>query len=425
MTLEGIALVFVTAVGACVGSFLNVVIYRLPAGRSIVHPPSHCPQCGQSLAWYDNVPVLAWFYLGGKCRRCRTPISFQYPAIEALTAAVFGGWFAVCYFTDLQPTMKAGGVAGTWPVLAVQLLLLAGLVAATVIDAKLYIIPLQIPWFNTAAAAGLTAAAGFGLAAAGAVELPAMSYFPAERLAAVGEPLNHAAAVRLAVERGASGTVFVAGQPWAIDGWAGVGIGGAAGVLASILLLRMGVLPQSFPEDPAAHDADTPAEDASPEAFLAHPHARREVLKECLFLVLPVVGAAIGSGLLNNTRGGLAPWLGALDGVLTGYLAGAGVVWATRIGGTLAFGKEAMGLGDVHLMGAIGAVAGWEVAVVAFFVAPFSGLAWALGSAGAAKLLKREVRIIPYGPHLAAASVLVMALREPLLYRLAVFTGLG
>ncbi len=74
--------------GACIGSFLNVCIYRIPKEESAVTPRSHCG-CGQAIAWYDNIPVLSWFILRGKARCCGRPFSFRYPAIELLTAALF------------------------------------------------------------------------------------------------------------------------------------------------------------------------------------------------------------------------------------------------------------------------------------------------------------------------------------------------
>lgn len=74
--------------GALVGSFLNVVIYRIPAGRSIVRPGSHCA-CGTPIAWYDNLPILSWFILRGKARCCGRPYSFRYPFVELLTACLF------------------------------------------------------------------------------------------------------------------------------------------------------------------------------------------------------------------------------------------------------------------------------------------------------------------------------------------------
>lgn len=75
--------------GLAVGSFLNVCIHRVPRGVSIVHPPSACPACGARLRWYDNVPVLGYAWLGGRCRRCRAPISLRYPLVELITMAVF------------------------------------------------------------------------------------------------------------------------------------------------------------------------------------------------------------------------------------------------------------------------------------------------------------------------------------------------
>ena len=77
--------------GAIVGSFLNVCIYRLPRGASVVRPPSACPGCGRALAWFDNIPVLSYMVLGGRCRSCREPISVRYPIVEALTALMFAG----------------------------------------------------------------------------------------------------------------------------------------------------------------------------------------------------------------------------------------------------------------------------------------------------------------------------------------------
>jgi leader peptidase (prepilin peptidase)/N-methyltransferase len=76
---------FVFFFGAIVGSFLNVCIYRLPLGKSIVTPPSSCPKCGKRIKWYDNIPIFGWLMLGGKCRFCKNPISIRYPLIELLT----------------------------------------------------------------------------------------------------------------------------------------------------------------------------------------------------------------------------------------------------------------------------------------------------------------------------------------------------
>jgi leader peptidase (prepilin peptidase)/N-methyltransferase len=111
-------------VGACVGSFLNVVIYRLPAEKSIVRPGSHCA-CGQPIAWYDNIPILSWFFLRGRARCCGQPYSFRYPFVEFLTGALF---FA-CWM--LFPPAKA----------ACGMLFISVLICALFIDLDHFIIP--------------------------------------------------------------------------------------------------------------------------------------------------------------------------------------------------------------------------------------------------------------------------------------------
>jgi len=84
--------VFVTLLGLAVGSFLNVCIYRLPLGKSLAYPPSACTDCGRALRWFENVPVVAWLALGGRCRSCQASISPVYPLVEAFTGLLF--WWA-------------------------------------------------------------------------------------------------------------------------------------------------------------------------------------------------------------------------------------------------------------------------------------------------------------------------------------------
>ena len=93
-------------VGACIGSFLNVCIARWPAEQSVVKPRSRCPGCGNSIAWYDNVPIVSWMLLRARCRACGVPISLQYPAVELLVAL---GWLATFYM--FGPTFTALRVA--------------------------------------------------------------------------------------------------------------------------------------------------------------------------------------------------------------------------------------------------------------------------------------------------------------------------
>ncbi len=366
-------LIFLILAGACVGSFLNVVAYRLPEGRSIVTPPSACPRCGHRLAWYDNIPVLGWLILRGRCRYCREPISVQYPLIEAATAALFGGLYAAYYLTDLRPELAAAGPGDTWPVLLMHLVLVAALLAATLIDARLFIIPLQIPWLVT---------------------LVAVLVLPS--------------AVALGWQPLMPGVIPVMG-PAALA----TATGALAGLALAVVLLMARVLPRSFDDEPEQEQ-----EAQTPEQWLAHPHPRREVLKELLFLAPPVAGALLGWLLLTPVLPGpaaLPESLRVLAGVAMGYLVGGALVWTVRVLGTLAFGKEAIGLGDVHLLGAIGAVLGPLEAVFVFFAAPFLGLAMILVVTLVSSVAGRQVRVIPYGPYLAAAALFVMLFREPLI----------
>ena len=97
--------VFAGLFGLAVGSFLNVCIYRLPLEKSLVAPPSACTACGRRLRWFENVPVVAWIVLGGRCRTCRTAISPVYPLVEAFTGAMFAwawwhygfGWLLISH----------------------------------------------------------------------------------------------------------------------------------------------------------------------------------------------------------------------------------------------------------------------------------------------------------------------------------------
>ena len=96
----GAEIAVVALLGALIGSFLNVVIYRLPLGESLVTPGSHCPACDAPVRAFDNVPVVSWLLLRGRCRRCGAPISPRYPIVELLTAACFGAVVAARGFDN-------------------------------------------------------------------------------------------------------------------------------------------------------------------------------------------------------------------------------------------------------------------------------------------------------------------------------------
>jgi leader peptidase (prepilin peptidase)/N-methyltransferase len=151
---------------------------------------------------------------------------------------------------------------------------------------------------------------------------------------------------------------------------------------------------------------------------------RLEICKEIMFLLPIIICAAAAYAIVRKwpfsnfepqfsefpswwVDFSQQPVIAGLLGSLWGYFVGCGVVWATRIFGTLAFGKEAMGLGDVHLMGAAGAVIGAGFVVVAFFIAPFFGLAWA-----GFQMFFKKTRKIPYGPFLSLGVFAVMILHD-------------
>jgi leader peptidase (prepilin peptidase)/N-methyltransferase len=129
---EPAASILVVAVGLVLGSFLNVCIHRLPRGESVAFPGSRCPECGAPIRWYQNVPVVSWIVLGGRCASCRERISWRYPVVEALgggllfglwlaygpgaafaVAALFGLLLIVLFFTDLDHRLLPDAVTLT------------------------------------------------------------------------------------------------------------------------------------------------------------------------------------------------------------------------------------------------------------------------------------------------------------------------
>lgn len=268
--------------GACVGSFLNVVIWRLPQDdpkKRGLGGRSHCPHCGALIRWFDNLPVVAWLLLRGKARCCGKPIAIRYPLVELLTALLF---WAVWRWSPAAPavlTTPAGGLA-----------------------------------FDTPAVAGC------GLFA-----------------------------------------VFVA------------------------LLVALSFI-----------DLDT------------------QLLPD----VLTKPGMAIGTlgGLWPGVAGTISPdpstplALRTLLASVVGLLAGGGVTWLIRWVGSAVFRREAMGFGDVKLMGMIGAFLGWRSALLTMFLGCVFGAL--IGGVGAA--LGRST-VIPFGPYLAMGAVVCLFQERQLL----------
>ncbi len=473
-------LLFFLALGAVCGSFINVLAYRLPKGLSIVSPPSACPACDTPLTWTQNFPIFGWLLLRGRCRYCRSRVSPEYPLVELFVAILFALvflWFADPFvlakiglnIKAWRPEWAAEGLARMWPMALIVLCLFGSFVAATLIDARTFMIPIALPWFATA-------------------------------VALVVHPLH---ALWFQIHRGLAGST-VGGEGGGWGEWTiplptgstlGAALGGATGLCVSLTLLALGRIPRSFADydewekshtqhSPSANadaaeatiQAHTPgptdltlvirrtlfltgpaialmfggfavgirydyplqatsiglglglliglvlrraASGASAQEphFLNYPHGRREMGKEILFLLPILLLAGLGAWLTNAagptvSLAGLASappfWLRALAGSLLGYLVAGSAVWITRIGGTLAANKEAMGMGDVHLLAAAGAALGWIDPLLAFFTAPFFGIAWAILGLTFHRFFRTAGSALPYGPHLAAATVLVV-----------------
>lgn len=370
-----VSALFVFAFGTCVGSFLNVVVHRLPLGMSLRSPPSRCPACGRRLSLHENLPVVGWLIARGRCRSCDSRIGVEYPLVELATGLLFAVLYILLYEVRFGPGL--GSITNPWwatngpirtaPAFLALLGLLASLMAASLIDARHYIIPAGIT--RTAAILGFA-----GLALQSLIPDP---FSPSRGWWAV--PLPE--------------------WPGALAGFAGM-----AGLGVSWLLLHKGVLTPSFADyeeylEPGA-------------TFARYPHARREMVRELAFLAPCVAGVSAVILVRDLLPEGQPPrFVAALGASSLGFIVGGGSIWAIRILGSLAFGREAMGMGDVHLMAAAGAVLGWVDPLVAILPAIVVALAWTMTLRGVAIVKGRSPRELPLGPYLAIGLMLVIFLR--------------
>jgi leader peptidase (prepilin peptidase)/N-methyltransferase len=489
-------LLFAFAFGACAGSLINVLVYRLPLGLSVVTPPSRCPACGTRLTWRENIPVFGWLLLRGRCRFCKSRISPEYPMVEAFVGFLFAAFFFMWYVMPSHAVWLGVDWAAvrpewahydasldkwprqSWPMFLVLISLVASLVAMSLVDLKTYTIPLQIPWFATIVAvlfhvgyAVFLNLAGFelrsmrfdwsiptptswwylGASLGGMMGLLIANvmlhkgwlrrsfadyaawedkHFPKDATQATAtEPAAGAPVdpnregfpwvrrmlkflgvfVVVAAALTAAGALM--GRGMGLPPWAGLVAGVVAGPFVAAFAVR---LPRASGQGDDAGVTGDPVEPGAPaDMWIQYPHARREMVKEILFLT-PCVGLGWLGGTLASSAGGATAmplWASVLAGVLMGYLIGGGVVWIFRIVGSLGFAKEALGLGDVHLMAAVGACLGWIDAALAFPLAAVVGLYWVLVHA----IANREMpRAMQFGPYLAMATLLVV-LGKPLI----------
>jgi leader peptidase (prepilin peptidase) / N-methyltransferase len=327
--------------GCIVGSFLNVCIYRMPLGLSVVSPPSHCPHCKYAIPFYLNIPLATWLWLGGKCKNCRAPISPRYFIVEFLTGAAFLGCWLV--FGARSPALAL-----------IYAVFLAGLICATFIDFEHFIIPDEITFGGIAA--------GFA----------ASFFLPA---------LHDASTLGAGMLQSLLGIVIGAGVVYGV--------------------LRLGKL--LF----GRHKMKLPSET---KIIFSETHlyfADKQIPYEDLFyrksdiIVLQARTVELIDRGYENVLVRLSP---AALKIGDEEIAPDGVPYLECVSGEIVLPREAMGLGDVKFMGAIGAFIGWQGAVFSLAVSALIG-----SVAGVILILMRKREWssrMPYGPYIALAAVI-------------------
>lgn len=364
-------------IGSLIGSFGNVVIWRVPRGESIAFPGSHCPSCGHRLGPLELVPVLSWLALRGRCRHCGARISPRYPLVEALMAALFAvvalRWPPVTHGLAFLPL---------WVVLAM-------LVMAALIDVDHYILPdaLTLP----ATALGVLGA----FLTAGAPDLPRPVAAVAGALAGAGVLVLINRVGALVLRRFADtderlhpvslDQVNVAALVGALAGvWWGVAAGGVS-VLLNLVTRRTLRLPE-----PLAYGLWAVALILSTTSF-----------------TVPTVTAVAGSVL----AAGAWSLIGAAYWWLHDLVRPAAAAEARAEEEARATPEPvAMGFGDVKLAAAIGAILGWEKLLVAVLFAVFLGAAF-----GVVGRLAGGSRVIPFGPYLLVGGVAALFVGDAVL----------
>jgi len=327
--------------GSMLGSFLNVCIYRLPLGQSIVSPPSHCPNCKYSIPWYLNVPLFTWLYLGGKCRNCGVPISIRYFLVEFLTAVVFlGCWLAY------GPQSAALAL--------VYAFFLAGLIVATFIDFEHFIIPDEIT---------------IGGMVAGFV----CSFF----LPSLHGQTSLSGAMKLSL----------------------LGIVVGAGLV--YLILRGGKL--AFGREKVALPADTRIVFSETAVHLPDRIIPYEEVfyRQSDVITLRARTVELVDRCYKDVQVRLNPaWLEIGDERLKPEE----VPHLEAVCAEIVLPREAMGLGDVKFMGAIGAFLGWKAVIFSLMISSVIG---SVVGIALIVLHKREWSSrLPYGPYIALASAI-------------------
>lgn len=323
--------------GAAIGSFLNVCIYRMPLGKSIVSPPSACPSCGQPIRWFDNIPLFSYLKLRARCRHCGALFTARYFLVELLTAVMFltiwltfGGWLAVIYW-----------------------LFVAGLIVATFIDFEHFIIPNEITYGGIAL--------GF---------VASLLYWPLH-----GAPSLGSAALR---------------------SFLGIVVGG----LSLYLIVEVGKI--FFGKRKVPLPAGTPVVIAEQtitfgdEQIAWHDMFYRDSDR----ILFRAASLKFGEQVFENADVVVSETAITINGV-EHDLSKIGRVEATT--DLVVIPREAMGLGDVKLLAAIGAFLGWQATLFTVFVSSVVG-----GVTGILLILTGKSdwqSRIPYGPYIVLGAM--------------------
>ncbi len=454
--------------GACIGSFLNVVIYRWSHGLSIRHPSrSFCPHCGGQLSWHDNIPVISYVRLGGRCRSCRGPISLQYPLVELATAFLFVMTYDV--FFVARQRVGIGSLETDWPMLLAHWALWAGMLVMAVMDLEAYTIDIRVTWvvvlagvvahaFWTPASsndwirpgpagAAMAVAAAVGLAIGAILFLrrrgdepppapiepepvtpastpPEPERMPAARWLWLMVPCLLVAGYVVAMSTTGPQAAYESPPAGLTAEWGGMrptpvseDRGAIRLLLGFVVVYASLTLVASRPQPEA--DAEI-VEAIHAEAVHARGQAAWELrlISPAIILGSAALWAALAWPQAFDAIDRVLQWqpmgtwrpLWGLSTALSGWIIGGAVAWIARIVFTLVLGKEALGMGDIHLMGAAGAVAGWPATVLGFFAAAFLTL-------GAVLVIqfRRQSRAVAYVPWLALGFLLCSIFQDRIL----------
>ena len=346
--------------GCIVGSFLNVCIYRMPLGMSIITPRSHCPHCKYSIPWYLNIPLVTWLALRGRCKNCGAPISVRYFVVELLTGMAFlSCWLA---FGDASHPFQS------LPVAFVYAIFLAGLIAATFIDFEHFIIPDEITLGGMA------------------VGFAASFFLPS---------LQGANTLGVGMRRSFIGAIVGAATIYAILR------------LGKLLFGRQRV---KLPLDAKIIFTETSVHLPDKEIPYEELFYRKSDVIVLRARTLEMVDRGYRDVLVRLSPSALEIGGEKIDPETVAYM--------EAVSAEIVLPREAMGLGDVKFMGAIGAFLGWQAVIFSLMLSSMIGAA-----AGVTLIVMRRRQWssrMPYGPYIAlAATIWIFGGKKLVLWLLA------